>query len=97
MPLNKTDDFDSVTEDIRKKAEGAGLSTIWRSFSDDKKAGWIRPLMDVGHSNKTAAATLGITLGQVAGIRNKKSIPSRNPPRGGRAKRIVVKFPGKSS
>ncbi len=83
MKLNKTPEFERVTEDIRAKADAARLSNIWHAFSNDECAAWVRPLMAVGHSNGTASQILGITLGQVAGVRNRKNIPSRNPARGG--------------
>lgn len=86
MKLNRTDDFERVTEDIRAKAEAAGLARIWHALSDMQRAQWVRPLMAVGHSNRTASDVLGVTSGKVAGIRRRHHIPSRNPHQGGRGR-----------
>ena len=40
----------------------------------------LKRLMALGHSNKTAAAILGVTPGIVAGMRHRKHIPSKNAP-----------------
>lgn len=94
MKLNKTKEFEKVTVDIGAKARAAGLPNIWHAFSDEKRAGWVRPLMTVGHSNTTAAKVLGLTPGQVAGIRDREHIPSRNPATRGRKRKTsnVVKL-----
>jgi hypothetical protein len=84
--LKKTEDFERVTADIGAKAKTANLSHSWRALTLDERAVLVRQLMEVGHSNATCAKALGITPGQVAGVRWLRDIPSRNPITGGRKK-----------
>jgi len=95
---NRTADFEAVTKDIGSKARAARLARIWHAFTDAQRAQWVRPLMKVGHSNRSAAKTLGVTPGMIAGVRHRQNIPSRNRSTGGKAKKSasnVVRLPTK--
>ena len=50
---------------------------LFADMDEDERAEVIRPLMEAGHTNKTAAKVLGTTPGTVAGIRHRKKIPAR--------------------
>ena len=78
MRLNKTPEFERVTEDIGARASDMRLSYVWRKMTDEHREQFVRPLMEVGHSNTTAGYVLGVTKGQVAGLRHRIGIPSRN-------------------
>lgn len=86
--LNKTPNFDQVTADISAKARAAHLPQIWHAITDEQRGQWVKPLMEVGHSNGTAAKALGFgASNKVAGVRTREKIPSRNEPKGGRSRK----------
>lgn len=78
--LNTTEHFAAVTADIQAKAAAARLPEIWHVFTYEQRDPWVRRLMAVGHSNRSAAVVLGLTQGQVARVRWQRGIPSRNEP-----------------
>jgi hypothetical protein len=50
----------------------------WNKLSKAQQIAAVRRRMDAGDSNVDAAMALGATPGQIAGIRNRHSIPAKN-------------------